>query len=347
MEPGRLVPTTVLTGFLGAGKTTLLREILGDPGGLKIGVLVNDFGEINIDAALIVEGTAESISLSNGCVCCTIQDELVTAVRGLVEARPDLDRIVIEASGVSRSLPIADTMISGELRDIVSLDGMFCLVDAASFPEQDFATTELAIDQITGADLLILNKIDLVTPSEQERLRQQLQGLMPTLRTLATEQGKVPLDILFGPVRAQRLESLQAIAHTHFHSTGHAAGHDHHVHGPECGCGADHKASTHVEMFQSWSWQCAEPVDEARLRTALRKLGAGLLRAKGILNVRRADGSEGSYEFQQVGKRSTLKPLPQAGTRGSVLVAIGLHAQVDGPAFEAALDACRLQGANA
>src|SRR5690606_8021766 len=132
----------------------------------------------------------------------------VEAIRRLVESRPDLDRIIVEASGVSRSLPLVDTLNSDELADTVTLDGMFCLVDAASFPELDYVATELAIDQITGADLIVLNKADLVSEEELALVNDRLAGLMPHLRIVPSVQGDVPRDILFGvpahaPERAQ------------------------------------------------------------------------------------------------------------------------------------------------
>lgn len=341
----KIIPATVITGFLGAGKTTLLRTVLANPGDQKIGVLVNDFGEINIDSALIVEGTSESISLSNGCVCCTIQTELVTAVRNLVESRPDLDRIIIEASGVSKSLPLADTIVSEELESFVSLDGMFCLVDAESFPELDYVTTELAIDQITGADLIILNKIDLISPKEEELLRSQLSGLMPHLRIVPASFGNVPLDILFGPIREGLLATEHEHAAGHKHAQVSAHTHHEHIHGPNCGCDVDQKTDRHTDVFASWSWHSDLLLDEAKLRPALRQLSIGLLRAKGILRVRRANCTEALYEFQQVGKRSRLTPLENASVKSSLIMAIGLHGHVEEAKLRGALDGCVLRDA--
>jgi G3E family GTPase len=160
----RVTPVTVLTGFLGAGKTTLLNRILNGDHGLRIAVLVNDFGSINIDADLVVgvESGGDVISLANGCICCNIRDDLLAAVMQVIERPEGPEYIVLEASGVAEPSGIAVTFLDARLRDRIRLDSIMCVVDAS----QVFAapeTMELKLRQIAFADMLILNKADLVS----------------------------------------------------------------------------------------------------------------------------------------------------------------------------------------
>lgn len=191
----RPIPVTILTGFLGAGKTTLLKRILNGNHGLKVAVLVNDFGSINIDAELIVGVESNVISLANGCVCCTIRDDLITTVMETINRPERPEYILLEASGVAEPSSIAMTFNNPSFRDRIRLDSILCIVDAEqvlAVPE----SMELKIFQMACADMVILNKVDLVDRAHIAKIKDWLDSRFHRYRLVEAIQADVPLPVL-------------------------------------------------------------------------------------------------------------------------------------------------------
>jgi G3E family GTPase len=342
LNPDR-TPVTILTGFLGSGKTTLLNRILQADHGLRVAVLVNDFGEINVDAGLVVNVEGESMELSNGCICCTIRDDLLMAVLNMMQRPQPPEYVIIEASGVSEPAAIALTFLMPELRPILQLDGVITVVDVEQVLDLG-QYADLIYDQVYAADIVMLNKVDLVDRETVEQIKDWVRGIVPKARLLETVYADAPLELLLGVGRFAvdpELDSITPHAKSDFmhddddHNHDHDEEHEHHHHA--------HKHD-HSQMFSTCSYVTDKPLALDRFRETFKALPTTIFRAKGFVNL--ADLPDRRAVFQMTGRRASLTvDKTWDGTRPMTkLVFISEPGGLDRDELRAAFDACIADG---
>ena len=306
------LPFTVIGGFLGAGKTTLLNHWLRHAAGRRLAVLVNDFGALNIDAELIAATAGDTIALTNGCVCCQIGDDLSMALMRVLDSGTPFDAVVVEASGVSDPWRIAQL---GRADPRLQLDGVIVLVDAsvALAQSRDPLLADTLVRQITAADLIVVNKVDLCDSAQRSDLRRWVESVAGSLTQYDTQHAAVPLPLLSG------LELTDA----HQSRADEASGCARQEHEPT----HVHDDPAHGAQFDTWSCRPAGTFEPEALRAWLKAPPPGLLRLKGLLRTGSIGADTGWTELQFSGRHGTLRnsAVPH---NGAALVAIALRGRL-------------------
>ncbi len=348
-----LIPTTVLTGFLGSGKTTLLKRVLSESHGMKIAVIENEFGEENIDNEILVADTQEQIiQMSNGCVCCTIREDLRTTLRDLAERRRkgelDFERLVIETTGLADPGPVAQTFfMDDEVAESYLLDSILTLVDAKHAAQQ-LNDRQEARRQVGFADQIFISKSDLVSASDLDALQHRLKHMNPRAPQKAVHFGEVSIKEVFD-LHVFNLNAkldidpdfLQDSAHHHHHDHAHGEHCDHpsHQHDHEHGGGHHHHHDDDVKSFVFKSNRAFDPAKlEDFLGAIVNIYGPRMLRYKGVLFMK---GTERKVIFQGVHQLmgSDLGPAwASEEVRNSKMVFIGIDLPKD--IFFQGLDKC-------
>jgi G3E family GTPase len=316
---------TVLTGYLGAGKTTLLNRILSENHGRKFAVVINEFGELGVDNDLVVDADEEVFEMNNGCICCTVRGDLIRIIGGLMKRKGDLDGIIVETTGLADPAPVAQTFFMDEdVKARTKLDAIVTVVDAKHLPQRLEDSREAA-EQIAFADIILLNKMDLVTPEEASEVERRIRAINPYAEIRRSTKSDVPIDAVIGR-DAFNLERILE------REPDFLSGED------------DHE---HDSAVNSVSFEVARPIDPERFNAWITQMlaqkGQDLLRTKGILHYA---GEERRFAFQAVhmiADGDFIGPVKEGDPRRSKIVFIGRD--LNRPQLRRGFEACQADGA--
>ncbi|MCB9586595.1 MAG: GTP-binding protein [Polyangiaceae bacterium] len=306
----RPMSAVLLCGFLGSGKTTLLNRILAESHDLPTAVLVNDFGDVSIDARLIVDVQADTIVLDNGCICCSVRGDLLGALERLIHAPPEerVERVLIEASGIADPRSVLSTFVALDKASTLALDGVVALVDASELADLSLNDLSLVRDQLDQSDLVVVNKLDLATPEQLARCREEVRRFAPRAAVFETSRAEVPLALVLGLSAHPRQATLKSVDH-----------------GLE---------------FESLHFHFERPLLLERVRELCVDLPQGVYRAKGVLWLR--DLPEHQVILQVVGRRARVdRGAPWGDLEpASDIVLIGRRGSFDAASLEGRFARC-------
>lgn len=284
--PKKRLPAAIITGFLGAGKTTLVNHILKNKKGWKIAVLVNEFGEVGIDNQLMLSTKEDIIELSNGCICCQVRGDVIQTILNILKKYQNLDYFIIETSGVANPVPVAQTFFLQELQRFVELDAIITVADALHFKEN--LKRSNGEDQIKAADIILLNKTDLVTRDALEKIKEEIQILVPKARIIETKNSEARLELFLniGQFDDKKFLDEQGKWKEEDHE------HD--------------EFGNHIEKdgMVSFLFQSKKPMNMTKFQLFAKNLPENILRSKGIIYFK---GLENKAIYQHVGRRIDVK----------------------------------------
>lgn len=320
-DDARRLPFTVIGGYLGAGKTTLLNALLADAGGRRIAVLVNDFGSLAVDASLVHRHDGETIELASGCMCCSLAGGFGEAITRVIDRAADFDHVVIEASGVAEP----DRVVGWGLTHGLVRDATLVVADAECVRERadDRFVGDVVRRQLRAADLVVLNKTDLVTEAAIADVRAWIERTAPGARVLETRRSRVPADVVLGPPGGDREDRTRAVPRADDESVA-PPSHD------------------HAHVFDSWTVRRPASIRRESLERFASSLPEGVHRAKGF--VRLEEAPDERFLFQQVGRRWTFERMSAPASRvpdGTAVevVLVGRHGATTTDALDALLTA--------